>query len=145
MPSFANGFTYPFDAMFGFSPKQKKPFFSVDMTPFYIGRRGTVSGKMDTGTERTILTFETAHILGIKYPEKECIGKHGTCYTASGEPVEYYSHPVSIYLRNRRGQSLQFRLCPGFAEKVKRDLFGMDWTNYFCLGFDFCSIHLLCP
>lgn len=146
MPNFNNGQGYSLELKFPFDPARKKPKITVEMIP-YGGNIGYVQGILDTGTEQTILSFKTAYALGIKKPHKNCIGgKPCFCRTSTGKRIKYYLHLVRVTVRDNQGQCCPpFYLCPGFAKKVKSDLFGMDWTIFFCLAFDHQSAYLLSP
>ena len=148
MPGYNNGHIYPLEFIFCFNSKHKVPIVRVEMEPIGYpgGKRGLILGTMDTGAQTTILDFETANRIGIKNPKRAYNGNKlepSICYTSTGKPVEYYRHAVLIYVQNNHGQSFNFHLQPGFAKKVKKNFFGMDWTLSLCLAFDHQTVHLL--
>jgi len=109
-----------------------------------------IAGKVDTGASRTMLTFETARRLGIEDP-RDSSERAGTACTATGETFPYYMHVVSVRIaegsaeeRDRAADAaIEFPLKAAFAEKVKRDLFGVDWLAHLCLAIDRQAIHFL--
>jgi len=101
-----------------------------------------VIGKVDTGASRTVLNFDTAEDLGIPDPKAGAIGE-GTARTATDTGFEYYVHHVMVELADDQGNSVHFPLKAAFAEKVKRNLFGVDWLPHVCLAVDRKAVHLL--
>jgi hypothetical protein len=100
-----------------------------------------VVGKMDTGAARTMLTFDTAKALGLTDPTRSA-SRQGTARTATDEIVPYYVHPLWLRVSEGR-QSVLFPLLAAFAERLKRNLFGIDWLDHVCLAFDREAVHLL--
>lgn len=114
-----------------------------------------VTGKVDTGAFRTILTFETAERLGIGNPKSLPI-KIGMAQTATGEQLSYFVHAVSVRIvgaigglpegprpGDPGGPAIEFRLAAAFVEKAKRNQFGVDWLQTLCLALDSQAVHFL--
>lgn len=100
-----------------------------------------VFGKFDTGASLTMLTATTGQELGIADIRT---GKRAPALrTADGTPIEAYIHPVQIRLRDgTNGRPLAFQLDAAFAIKAQRNLFGIDWLRYGCLGVDREAVYL---
>ena len=101
-----------------------------------------VVGKIDTGASRTMLNFDTAQALGINDPESSPICQ-GTVFTATDETVPYYVHAVLVQIADGKGQRIVFPLDAAFAERVRRNLFGVDWLAHLCLAVDCQVVHFL--
>jgi hypothetical protein len=101
-----------------------------------------VFGKVDTGAYRTVLNFDTARALAIADPEANCI-RRGTAKSATDEPIPYFVHRVLVQISDNGWPPILFPLEAAFAEKVKRNLFGIDWLQNLCLAFDSSSVHFL--
>ncbi len=119
----------------------RAPFIYAQMAGLASGQRPVI-GKVDTGAFRTVLNFDTARILGIFKPKEDAIGK-GTARTASDTEFEYYVHQVLVTLVDEQENRVFFPLKAAFAEKVKRNLFGIDWLSHVCLAVDSEAVHLL--
>jgi hypothetical protein len=101
-----------------------------------------VFGKVDTGASRTVLNFDTARALSIADPEADFI-RRGTAKSATDEPIPYFVHRVFVQISDSASPPILFPLEVAFAEKVKRNLFGVDWLQNLCLAFDSSSVHFL--
>jgi hypothetical protein len=101
-----------------------------------------VTGKVDTGAFRTMLTFDTARRLGIEDPAQTSLGT-GTARTATGEPIAYYVHIVSVRASEGTKQPIEFPLKAAFADRIQRNLFGVDWLAHLCLAVDSAAVHFL--
>ena len=101
-----------------------------------------VFGKMDTGAFRTTLDFKTAGSLGINDPTRGCIAK-GTAHTVTGEAIPYFVHKVFVQVRGIASPPILFELEAAVAERVKGNLFGVDWLENLCLAFDSASVQFL--
>jgi len=101
-----------------------------------------VVGKVDTGASRTILNFDTARILGMSNPKSGALSA-GKAITATDAQFHYYVHEVFFHISDDMGNSVFFPLKTAFAEKVKRNLFGVDWLEHLCLAVDREAVHLL--
>ena len=106
------------------------------------GEARPVIGKVDTGASRTVLNFDTAADLGIADPKQGAIGK-GTARTATDAEFDYYVHGVMVTVADDQGNPDFFLLEAAFAEKVKRNLFGVDWLPHVCLAVDREAVYLL--
>lgn len=102
----------------------------------------SVLGKMDTGASSTLFTFDTARRLGIDDPSIGSIDQWDM-KSASGHIIPCYVHLVSVQIEDTGGNKFQFFLEVAFSQEIERDLFGIDWCSYFCLGIDNSSVHLL--
>lgn len=101
-----------------------------------------VTGKVDTGAFRTMLNFATADALGIEHPTSPG-GPSGTAHTATGEAFDYYVHRVAVRISDDSGETIDFLLRAAFAERVVRNLFGLDWLRHLCLAVDTQAVHFL--
>lgn len=109
-----------------------------------------ITGKIDTGASRTMLTFETARRLGIRAPQ-DWSGPPGTAYTATGAPFPYYEDIVSVRITGgsvdgggaSAQEAIEFPLKAAFAKEVRRNLFGVDWLAHLCLAVDRQAVHFL--
>ena len=117
------------------------PFIYAQMAGPGGGARPVI-GKVDTGAFRTVLNFDTAADLGIADPKVGAIGK-GTARTATNAPFDYYVHRLMVTVADDQGNPVFLPLEAAFAEKVKRNLFGVDWLPHVCLAVDNEAVHLL--
>ena len=106
------------------------------------GRYIAVKGKVDTGAFRTILNFDTADALGIGDPTSSPLETR-TARTATDEVFPYYVHPISVRFAGDSGEPIAFLLEAPFADRVKRNLFGLDWLEHLCLAVDRQAVHFL--
>ena len=106
------------------------------------GEFAPVVGKVDTGAFRTMLDFATAQALGIENPVASA-QQQGTAQTATGEPFPYYVHSILVQVSDAIGPSIVFPLMVAFSDKVKRNLFGVDWLHHLCLAVDRQAVHFL--
>jgi hypothetical protein len=120
---------------------QGVPFVTVDMAGGDSDVFVTVDGKADTGAFRTMLTFETAQRVGVRSLLAEAPAK--TARTATGEPFSYREHLVSVRIGDPDGEVIEFPFVAAFAERVKRNLFGMDWLAHLCLAVDSRAVYFL--
>jgi hypothetical protein len=118
------------------------PYAVVDMAIPKWGNYVPVVGKVDTGAFNTSLQMETAANMGITDPKGTCL-KEVVGYTANGAPIKFYVHQVIVKVTDLSGDEVTMVLYPGFADRLKNNLFGRDWLNHFCLAVDFARIHLL--
>ena len=138
---FENGKTYRVTV--GLSPPSglRVPFIGVEMA----GRSivfDPVVGKLDTGAFMTMLTFDTANILGITDPKAGHVRPH-TAQAANGQDFEYYVHPVTVRVPSPPEEEILFVLEAGFAQELTRNLFGIDWLEHMCVAIDERQVHLL--
>lgn len=101
-----------------------------------------VMGKVDTGASRSMLNFATAGALGIDDPAFDP-SSTGTARTATDEPFDFYVHPVTVRIPAPSGATIDFLLPAAFAERVARNLFGLDWLRHLCLAADIQAVHFL--
>ncbi len=141
MTLFRNGHTFALCARCCPPLGYPVPFIYAQMAGPGGGARPVI-GKVDTGASRTLLNFDTAEDLGIADPKVGAIGK-GTAVTATDAPFDYYVHQVLVTVADDEGNPDFFPLEAGFAEKVKRNLFGIDWLPHVCLAVDRKAVHLL--
>ena len=123
MTLFRNGHKFTFCVRCGPPAEHVLPFIYAQMA----GPGGApmpVIGKVDTGASRTVLNFDTAG-------------------TATDAPFDYYVHQVLVTVVDEQENSVFFPLKAAFAEKVKRNLFGVDWLDHVCLAVDREAVHLL--
>jgi len=112
---------------------------------FMAGASGefvSVTGKVDTGASRTMLNFATAGALGIDDPTSSPL-LTSIARTATDEEFQYYVHLVSVRIRDDGGETIDFPLQAAFAERVTRNLFGVDWLRHLCLAVDSQAVHFL--
>ena len=102
----------------------------------------SVMGKVDTGAFRTMLDFATAGALGIDDPTSSAVPK-GTAQTATNQPFDYYVHRVTVQIADNSGETIDFLLQAAFAERIGRNLFGLDWLGHLCLALDTQTVHFL--
>ena len=141
MKLFQNGHT--FGTWIRLAPPGGKelPFIQVEMA----GERGTfepVIGKLDTGAFMTMLSSETARTLGIQDIGVSHLRKD-TAKTANDTDLPYYVHLLLVSIPNPAGADVQFPLEAGFSDKIRRNLFGIDWLNHMCVAVDSAQVHLL--
>ncbi|MBM4046428.1 MAG: hypothetical protein FJ279_15065 [Planctomycetes bacterium] len=101
-----------------------------------------VLGKVDTGAFRTMLNFDTACALGIDDPTSSPLA-HRTAKTATGQTFPYYVHRVIVRIERDSNHQILFPLDVGFAERVARNLFGVDWLEHLCLAVDRRAVYFL--
>ena len=101
----------------------------------------SVTGKVDTGAVGTMLTFQEAHRLGIDNPVLPA--PSGTARTATDERFPYYVHDISVQIPTDTGEPIEFAMQAAFAERVKRNLFGIDWLQHLCLAVDRQAVYFL--
>jgi hypothetical protein len=139
MSKFLYGHAYPAGVSYALPANLSLPYVTV----YVLAEDGTgyrpVIGKMDTGANFTILTFTTAQRLGIKDPAAGCAAIIPGV-TATGETISVYRRFIII---NIQGADVLHVRQVGFAKELKRDLFGLDWTDVFCLVFDSSALHFL--
>ena len=112
---------------------------------FMAGASGefvSVMGKVDTGAFRTMLSFATAGALGIEDPASPAAPR-GTARTATNEKFDYYVHRVTVQIAGNSGEMIDFLLQAAFAERIGRNLFGLDWLGHLCLAVDTQAVHFL--
>lgn len=141
MKLFQNGHT--FGTWIRLVPPSGKglPFIQVEM----VGMSGTsqlVIGKLDTGAFMTMLSSDTAGILGIEDIQKSAL-REGTAWAANDKKIPYYVHSLLVNIPNAVGEDLRFPLQAGFSDKIRRNLFGIDWLNHMCIAVDSEEVHLL--
>ena len=141
MTLFQNGRLYPTCVSLAPPCGQILPFIEVDMLG-PSGTRAHVIGKVDTGAFMTLLTFATARLLGLAKPARNPI-KEDAAHAANGQAFSYYVHSVTIRIPDPGGWHLLFPLEAGFAQELKRNLFGIDWLDHVCLVVDRRQVHLL--
>ncbi len=117
------------------------PFVQVEMAGQAAVFKSVV-GKVDTGASRSMLGFATANALGIDDPETSPLTT-GTARTATDELLPYYVHRVMVRIGNGVGEPIVFPLRVAFADRVKRNLFGIDWLRHLCLAVDLQAVHFL--
>lgn len=100
-----------------------------------------VVGKTDSGAFRTMLTFDTAGALGIGDPTSS--PETGTARTATDDPFPYYVHRIMVKIGKANEQHILFPSRAAFAEKVQRNLFGVDWLGHLSLAVDRQAVHFL--
>jgi len=141
MISFKNGHLY--QAVIALAPPagQSIPFIKVEIG---LGAWAPelIVGKLDTGASITMLTFDTATILGLGDPTTGGL-RTRMASTASDQKFPYYVHRVLVTVPSPTGQDLNFPLEAGFAKEVKRNLFGVDWLAHMCVAIDSEQVHLL--
>jgi len=138
---FQNGHKFAFCARCCPPDQRALPYISTQM----MGPSGAsepVVGKVDTGAFRTMLNYDTAGNLGIVDPSEGAI-ETDTAHTASDDPIEYHVHEVLVEIVGEEGIPFSFPLKAAFAEKVKRNLFGVDWLRHVCLAVDEEAVHFL--
>ena len=101
-----------------------------------------VLGKLDTGAFRTLLTFKTAHSLGIDRPA-ECPTGPRTASSATGHRFTYYVHPVMVRIDGATDELIEFPVDAGFSEGIQNNLFGIDWLGEVCIAIDREAIYFL--
>ena len=101
-----------------------------------------VTGKVDTGASRSMLNFATASALGIDDPTLAAERK-GTARTATDQEFDYFVHRITVRIAGGSGETIDFLLRAAFAERVARDLFGLDWLAHLCLAVDTQAVHFL--
>jgi hypothetical protein len=141
MTLFANGKQYATAISLAPPTGQAVPYVEVFMT-CPEGLRRPVAGKLDTGAFATMLTFATAQVLGIFDPKSGFL-RRSTAYAANGQAFFYYVHRLIVSVSNPSGPDLSFPLEAGFAEELKRNLFGVDWLRHMCVAIDRQKVHLL--
>ena len=117
------------------------PFVDVEMA-WRPGDFKEVTGKVDTGAFRTVLTFETAKALGIQEPTRSPLCS-GSAESATGDPLLYYVHRVLVMVADGTSQRIMFPLEAAFSDRVSRNLFGVDWLPHLCLAVDIQAVHFL--
>ncbi len=117
------------------------PIVDVEMA-WLPGAFKTVTGKVDTGALRTMLTFGTAVALGIQDPAQSPLSSC-SAESATGDPIPYYVHHVSVMITDGASQRILFPLDAAFSDRISRNLFGMDWLAHFCLAVDIQAVHFL--
>ena len=115
------------------------PYVLVHMLPKNGHEYTPVIGKMDTGASLTALTFATAKRLGISDPRIGYVDiVNGV--TATGQAIDIYRHDLVVDIQ---GHNVLHIRRIGFAKTLSRNLFGLDWTDVFCIVFDSHRLHLL--
>jgi hypothetical protein len=118
------------------------PFVDVYMSYNRLPFRRVI-GKVDTGSFRTLLTYDQARILGVARPESG-LAPLKPALTATGEAVPYYVHDVSVQLSlSGSAASMLFPMKLAFAPRIRTNLFGIDWLNHLCLAVDHQAVHFL--
>jgi len=140
MISFINGKKYPFSARLCPPGYKCVPF--ITLMIMHGERSEPVIGKMDTGARTTMLNEETANTLGIILPSDDSPSAK-TGYTATKGEFKYWEYPIWFSFYNDQGDPFPFPIKAGFSRHIRNNLFGTDWLNYFCMGIDRESIHLL--
>ena len=141
MTLFRNGHKFAMCARCCPPPRHPVPVIYTQMAGPGGGPRPVI-GKVDTGASRTVLNFDTAADLGIADPKVGAISR-GTARTATDVPFDYYVHRVMVTVADDQGNPVFLPLEAAFAEKVKRNLFGVDWLDHVCLAVDSEAVHLL--
>lgn len=139
MSRFTNGQSYPTHVSYGLPGNLSLPYVTVHMLAHGCTTYRPVIGKMDTGASLTTLTFATARRLGIADPTVGCTAVVPGV-TATGQTISIYRRHVVV---NIQGYNVLHIREVGFAKELQRDLFGLDWTDVFCLVFDSTALHLL--
>lgn len=104
---------------------------------------GPVSGKLDTGTTFTMLTFSTARQLGIdpgSFPLELVPRK-----SATGGDIRYFTHSVVVWISEVSALGSSFRIGftveAGFSKDINGNLFGLDWLDNLCIALDGGAMH----
>jgi hypothetical protein len=140
MIPFVNGKEYPFSEHLCYSGKKCVPW--ITLMIIHNDRSESVTGKMDTGAETTMLNETTANLLGINLPpEDDTKAKIG--FTANKSKFKYWEHHIYFFLKKDVGYPDMFPIQAGFSRQITNNLFGCDWLHHFCLGIDQKSIHFL--
>jgi hypothetical protein len=141
MTLFQNGYTYPTAIALPPPGDERVPCVQVDIAGPFLCFEPTI-GQLDTGAFKTMLTFATAFTIGIDNPKAGSL-ETGQATTANGQKFDYYVHQVTFRVRDSSGPEFEFVLDAAFAEKVRRNLFGVDWLNHMCVAVDQSRIHIL--
>ena len=123
-------------------PDLRPPWISVEITRGGGAAFKWITGRLDTGASRTMLTFADAAVLGILKPSRSALDVV-TLRAANKTKLKCYVHRVTLRVNAGRGNQVQFPLDVGIAKTLARSLFGFDWTWHFCLAIDATSVHLL--
>ena len=141
MTLFQNGHAYSTAIPLPPPAGQRVPTVEVEMAGA-SGNFRWVIGKIDTGASLTLLTFDTAEILGIDDPTQGFM-REGTAVAANSESFPYYTHRVIVSVPNPSGSDLMLVLEAGFADVLPRNLFGVDWLDSVCIAVDKQKVYLL--
>jgi predicted aspartyl protease len=120
---------------------QKVPFVTVEIAAGDSDVFVMVEGKVDTGAFRTMLTFETAERLGVRGSLSTAAPR--TARTATDAPFSYYEQLVSVRIGDPGQEVIEFPFVAAFADKLPRNLFGVDWLAHLCVAVDAQAVHFL--
>jgi len=101
-----------------------------------------VLGRVDTGADCTLLTWNTARTLGIADPSQGSLGERSFT-VANGQKLLCQTHMIYVDLSTSDVAVPQFYVYAGVSDRLVNNLFGIDWLYSLCIAFDRQKVHFL--